>query len=612
MKTTLSIIRNLSARTLAFSGIVATTLSTFATPASASVLNNRVFQLEVAKRGPNGETLCLAVDISKIGVLPAANRAKVEPCRNIAEQQFRTVSVDNTYFRIQTAHAAPDGQAKCLDTNVTKIGVVAGANQSYFGNCANIQEQLYSKFRHDYANPVRQLLKVGTTSPHYCLDIDGSKYGVLPAAQFAKFGGCARVDEQWITFRSLSALTPVPTGWRHLLLGTGHALNTNFGSRFHNAQFNRPAVGLWQAISGDPDQFFRFEPQLNGSYLVRNNKTGLCMDSTANPQAGSKVIVHDCNPGNTNQFWDPLPQGNNVYLLQRSGTNLCLDSTGQNVDGTHTHLWPCDGGNGNQRFASAYVAPPAPPANQPPSNDGSGGSDGPTLIRTGGTEYVKLGNKQYFDVQAWLVVRRRPRDLPLTEDGLLPGHAFVGVVGRDRYTGHWVPIRTYSFWPRGEGNSTKIPNTDLTVNFGTDFGHLQDLLHGKSISDRGHGVRKARLSAGRAIWFINYGHKNANCKYYPPVPIPSGFSWPSETCHCAHYSTRLWSYITGGWESFEIEKSHRYSERRVKYKISPITAAVTGIIEGIFHEYWPDALVDTIEELNEQTGTEFLDNGRPW
>ena len=362
MKTTLSIIRNLSARTLAFSGIVATTLSTFATPASASVLNNRVFQLEVAKRGPNGETLCLAVDISKIGVLPAANRAKVEPCRNIAEQQFRTVSVDNTYFRIQTAHAAPDGQAKCLDTNVTKIGVVAGANQSYFGNCANIQEQLYSKFRHDYANPVRQLLKVGTTSPHYCLDIDGSKYGVLPAAQFAKFGGCARVDEQWITFRSLSALTPVPTGWRHLLLGTGHALNTNFGSRFHNAQFNRPAVGLWQAISGDPDQFFRFEPQLNGSYLVRNNKTGLCMDSTANPQAGSKVIVHDCNPGNTNQFWDPLPQGNNVYLLQRSGTNLCLDSTGQNVDGTHTHLWPCDGGNGNQRFASAYVAPPAPPA----------------------------------------------------------------------------------------------------------------------------------------------------------------------------------------------------------------------------------------------------------
>ena len=387
MKTTLSIIRNLSARTLASSGVVATTLSTFATPASASVLNNRVFQLEVAKRGPNGEALCLAVDVSKIGVLSGANRAKVEPYRNIAEQQFRTVHVDNTYFRIQTAHAAPDGQAKCLDTNVTKIGVVAGANQSYFGNCANIQEQLYSKFRHDYANPVRQLLKVGTTSPHYCLDIDGSKYGVLPEAQFAKFGGCARVDEQWITFRSLSALTPVPTGWRHLLLGTGHALNTNFGSRFHNAQFNRPAVGLWQAVSGDPDQFFRFEPQLNGSYLVRNNKTGLCMDSTTNPQAGSKAIVHDRNPGNTNQFWDPLPQGNNVYLLQRSGTNLCLDSTGQNVDGTHTHLWPCDGGNGNQRFASAYVAPPA---NQPPSNNGSGGSDGPTLIRSGGITFVDI------------------------------------------------------------------------------------------------------------------------------------------------------------------------------------------------------------------------------
>ena len=328
-------------------------------PANASVASNRPFQIEVAKRGPNGGALCLAVDISKFGVLQGANRAKVEPCRNIREQQFRTVYVQDGYFRVQTVHAAPDGQAKCLDTDVTKIGIRPGANNSYFGTCRNIEEQMYSKFAH---NPQtgRQLLKLSTKQPNYCLDIDASKYGVLPEAQFVKFGECRPIDEQWLGFKSLTNPTPVPSGWRHLVLGSGHALNTNFGDRFRNAQYNAPAAGLWQATAGDVDQFFRFELQPDGSYLLRNHKTGLCLDSTPNVTFGTKPIMIPCQKGNPNQLWDPLPQGNNVYLLQRKGTNFCLDSTGHNADGVHTHLWQCSTGNGNQRFASVVVTAPDP------------------------------------------------------------------------------------------------------------------------------------------------------------------------------------------------------------------------------------------------------------
>ena len=359
MQNTLTLIRNLTARTFALGSLALGTVSSFAAPATASVVNDRVFLLEVAKRSANGEALCLSVDLTKIGVLNGANSGKVEPCRNIVEQRFQTHYVSPTHFRIQTAHAAPDGQAKCLDVNVTKIGTLPDANLGHFGPCRNIEEQLFSKFRFNYDNPEQQLVKVGTGSPAYCLDVDGSKYGVLPEAQFAKFGGCARVDEQWISFKSVSARIPVPSGWRHLLLPDNQALNTNFGARFHNAQYNRPAIGLWHAVHGDPDQFFRFEPQAQGSYLVRNNKTNLCLDSTNTPQVGSKVIGVDCNPGNQNQLWDPIPQGQNRYLLQRSGLYLCLDGTNNHADGQHTVLNGCNG-NGNQVFGSAYVAPPAP------------------------------------------------------------------------------------------------------------------------------------------------------------------------------------------------------------------------------------------------------------
>ena len=291
-------------------------------------------------------------------------------------------------------------------------------------------------------------------------------------------------------------------------------------------------------------------------------------------------------------------------LLELKGTGLCLDNP-HRANGTQIQIHQCNSGNANHVWRMDKLSDYIYPISQEP-----------TLIRTGGTEYVKIGNRQFFDVQVWLVARRRENQYtPWSfSDGLSPGHAFIGVVGRDRYTGHWTPIRTYSFWPGNQGGSNQVPDTNLAVNQGTDFGHLVAIIEGRGheLSSRGYAVRKARQTPGRAVWFLNHGFKNTKCKFYPPTSFKEiNIAWPSEYCHCAHYSTRLWNYITGGRENFEIEKLNNYSERREDQKVSVVAAGIIGLIESVPYAYWPDALVDTIEELNRQTG-DFLDNGNPW
>ncbi|NJK71515.1 MAG: hypothetical protein HC932_04695 [Thermales bacterium] len=61
------------------------------------------YLLEVEKRAPNNIQACLAVDGSKIGILPDANRVKIEPCRNIREQRFKFNKLGNLWGTGQPA-----------------------------------------------------------------------------------------------------------------------------------------------------------------------------------------------------------------------------------------------------------------------------------------------------------------------------------------------------------------------------------------------------------------------------------------------------------------------------------------------------------------------------
>ena len=611
MKNTLRLIRNLTARTLVLGTAATSSLTLFtATPASANN-NDKQYQLELSARPGGSGPLCLEVDITKVGVLNGAERVKVGPCRNIVEQKFRKVYADGTHFRLQTVGVAADGQQKCIDTNYTKVSVDPNAQWSKVGNCDNIREQLYWEFRQDHGNHNLKLVKVGpgtdTVAPwSQCFDVDGTMYGVKPEAALLKVKTCARINEQWWTLREIDPTpTPVPQGWRHLVLHSGQALNTNSGPLFSGSPWGE-YVGLWSAVPEDPDQLFRFELQPNGLYMLRNQKLNKCLDSTNNHSNGSKDIMHPCNPNNPNQLWEAIPKGNNQFMLRRSSTNFCLSAPNDHSNGQHTWLWECVG-NGNQVFASAYVAPTASPApNNPPANSGS---SQPKLIRSGGVDYVQVDGKEYFDLEVWLVARKREQGTWCSLQANNPGwrwnwewelncstgHAFIGLVGRNRYTGGWEAVKTYSFWPNDDyNNAYQEVNSDLTINQPTDWKHLNYLLQGKKISTQGQAVRKARLGPRRAKWILDGAYREAGCIKYPTSSEFQGLyantlgRISGESCHCMDYSTRFWHFITSEWEDFRVGLKNNQQ------------VALT-----------PNLLVDEMNIYTQFNG-EFLDNGKRW
>lgn len=157
-------------------------------------------------------------------------------------------------------------------------------------------------------------------------------------------------------------------------------------------------------------------------------------------------------------------------------------------------------------------------------------------------------------------------------------------MGRRRDNGHWAPVRTYSFWPgNGKYHSYQEGGTNLTVDYKTDFEQLQALLNGQEISARGHAVRKARLTSGRAEWILKSAYQNTGCEKY------QGILGISTSCNCMDYSTRFWYELTGGREDFRFgyQNPHNYS-------VSPDTL----VIDMDYHTWIK--------------GTEFLDSGRRW
>ena len=201
--------------------------------------------------------------------------------------------------------------------------------------------------------------------------------------------GCngANPNQRWVMHDVSSKTitpTPVPQGFRHLVLASGQALNTNTGPLFDGANGSPwgPHVGLWQVVGGDQDQLFRFELQPNGYYLVRNQTLNKCLDSTSTLSNGTKAIMYPCDTNNPNQQWHPVAKGNNRFLLRRKDTDFCLDASDNHANGRHTYLWECVG-NGNQVFGSTVVRTPVDPDPIPSLEHAQPPSNNLKLIRTG-------------------------------------------------------------------------------------------------------------------------------------------------------------------------------------------------------------------------------------
>lgn len=295
-----------------------------------------------------------------------------------------------------------------------------------------------------------------------------------------------------------------------------------------------------------------------------NKATGGCLHAH-DRRNGANPIAHPCDLNNPNQRWEKVVVPGGQFLLRRKGTNLCLDSTGGDRNGQWTHLWTCEGNNQNQRF------------------------------KFGNTNKIDA----FYDYEVWLVSRKRPTWIaPVDGQGIAPGHAFIGVVGRRRDNGQLTAVKAYSFWP--ESNKTRKyqihNNSDLTVDYHVDFEQLKDLIEGEQISDRGHAIRKAYLTKGRAEWLISSGYLQGGCSQYV---LAGGFE---HLCHCMDYSTRLWHYLTGGREDFRIEFLPEFN----------LYGGVIGsLFEGLRHDYWPDALTEKMNEESQKDGGIF-NNGIRW
>ncbi len=156
----------------------------------------KVYKLELKATPPNSQKYCIDVDGTKIGIVPNAQIAKVLPCRTIGEQQFKAISDENNYYRFELQATPPNGTKYCLEVNGTKIGILPDAFKAKVGTCRPIQEQQF-KLIQDGNNYVRfELRATPSNGVKQCLEVDGTKIGTYLDANNGKVGQCRLIQEQ--------------------------------------------------------------------------------------------------------------------------------------------------------------------------------------------------------------------------------------------------------------------------------------------------------------------------------------------------------------------------------------------------------------------------------
>ena len=161
--------------------------SVFASSASAG----QVVALKLLARPNGAPEQCLSVDISKIGIVAGAETAKVESCRNIQEMRFIKDDAGNGFFRYRVQNNSPSGQSQCLGVDGTKIGILPNAPWMRFEPCRAIQEL---QFRPINYNNGWFNLQLQSNLP-YCAGVDGTKIGIIPGAQNLRAEGCRGIQE---------------------------------------------------------------------------------------------------------------------------------------------------------------------------------------------------------------------------------------------------------------------------------------------------------------------------------------------------------------------------------------------------------------------------------
>lgn len=140
----------------------------------------------------------------------------------------------------------------------------------------------------------------------------------------------------------------------------GYALNTNNNIRKYDT---RPEILMWLLNNNDPDQNFdRLSSNFAGAVMLKNRTTQACANSHYG--VNSKLNTWSpCNPADPDMAWTLSGQQDGSVLLQNQRSKLCLQigagTTGRSNYGTAT-MQSCNAGNPDQKWRSnnAVVNPP--------------------------------------------------------------------------------------------------------------------------------------------------------------------------------------------------------------------------------------------------------------
>ena len=138
--------------------------------------------------------------------------------------------------------------------------------------------------------------------------------------------------------------SPVSSGSAyHIVLTGGQVIDDPGSSTAEGTQL----IVYSQNNPASSNQEWTFTENSDGSYTIKNDSSGLCMDdSGASDSAGSEIIQWACS-GNTNQHWSIVPKGSSYQLVSRqsglpvtsSGTADLSTLTQQTNTGSSLQQW---------------------------------------------------------------------------------------------------------------------------------------------------------------------------------------------------------------------------------------------------------------------------------
>jgi hypothetical protein len=364
----------------------------------------------------------------------------------------------------------------------------------------------------------------------------------------------------WLTTATLSIASTVLTANKasaELITsrGFGVSLNTNYNYR---RIYGEPRMSVYATNPNDGDQQFD-RIQGNAGWMLKHRGTGKCLNAYSK-YSGAEPFVWPCNPADMDQNWEMLDKGNGYVLYRLKNTGMCLTLEPPVGNSSIVALRDCayNGANGTQDWIGS-LNPNSPVYSGTPI---SANPPGTTPLPT--TQQVVSNTTPLYEY--WIVSRKTNTWggiwSPLNYQEV--GHSFNALIKKEQenvkvYTGGaltqnynrdkggWYIFHTYGFWNVGAGFVTpgdlKIDNGCSNGASSTECQDVKDLLNGKSISQAGFAVRKARVGENRALW-IDQNRGIAGCSNYS---IAGG---GGSNCNCVDYATRSWYVFTANWEDF--------------------------------------------------------------